>query len=104
MINLNKAYIHLNNYPCGKTQDIVIKVGRKFYYMDILKNKTDTCIEIYNYCGDRQSFSKYGSKADMHYVWVESDGVIDRDMIEHIAEIEAAQQLLNKYRYPQGVR
>ena len=104
IINLNHTIIRLEDFPYGKTQDLIVKVGRKLYYMDINKDKLFATVDIYNYCGERSSFSKYGSKADMHFIYLEPVGLIDRDLFEHAAEIEKAQTLLTKYKYPHRVQ
>lgn len=95
MTNLNKTTIFISNFPYGETQNEIIKVGRKLYYMDIDKNSASTLIEIYNYKKDRVSMSKY--MADLSLVTVKNDAIIDRDFIENIKDIEKARKTLVRF-------
>lgn len=95
MTNLNKTIILISNFPYGETQNEIIKVGRKLYYMDIDKNSNSTLIEIYNYKKDRVSMSKY--MADLSLVFVKNDAIIDRDFIENIKDIEKARKTLVRF-------
>ena len=97
MTNLNKTTIFISNFPYGKTQNEIIKVGRKLYYMNIDKNSASTLIEIYNYKKDRVSMSKYMAWADLSLVTVKNDAIIDRDFIENIKDIEKARKTLVRF-------
>lgn len=98
MLNLNHSVLSLRDLPFGKTQNFEIKIGRKTYLCDIDKNSASVCVELFDKVpGKRENFSKYA--ANLHSVYVKPDAVLDRDFFEHIAEIEAAQRVINRYRY-----
>ena len=57
-INLNNNSISLRDFKYGKTQNIVIQVGSKLYYMDVTKNKLGAFIETYQYDKNREKIRK----------------------------------------------
>lgn len=101
-INFNHDSLNLKKLNSGKFYRIDIKIGRKKYKMDIDKNVLSTVIEVYH--ADRDSQSKYDPKADRHSIYVKSDGIIDREIIENIENIEKAQRIVRKYERVLGYR
>lgn len=98
IVNLNNTDIYLCCFPCGKTQNIKIKIGRKLYYLDIDKNGGSAFIDFYNYCkSDRKAFSKYDKEANRCGMWVGNDARLTKDFFENIYEIKKAAQLMEKY-------
>lgn len=98
IVNLNKTDIYLSVLPCGKTQNIKIKIGRKIFLLDIDKNSGSSCIDFYNYCNsDRKSFSKYDKEANNCRMLVENDAILTKDFFENIYGIKKAAQLMEKY-------
>lgn len=98
VININHNTIFLSNYKPGKHQNIIIRIGRKLYYMDIEKNATNAHIDLYNYKKNRGKMSKYDAAAELHTITVKSNTYIDRDLLQHIEGIEKAQQVYYKYK------
>lgn len=97
-IEVNHYGIALSVVNSGWTQDILVRIGRKLYWMDIRKDSFSAVIGLYNYVSkDRSSFSKYSPEADLHEAFVKPDAYIDRDFLEHIAEIEDAQSVYRRY-------
>ena len=97
MKNLNKELIFISDYNFGKTQNEVIKIGRKLYYIDIDKNSNSTFVNVYDYSKDRESFSKY--EANLHFVFVENNSILDREFFKNIIEIEKATRILSKFKF-----
>ena len=96
--NFNHYGLSLRNCRFGSTFDVVVRIGRKRYYMDIVRDAKSACIMLYDYVSkDRSSFSKYDKQANMHSMLVKSDAYIRRDLLERIAEIEEAQRLTQMY-------
>lgn len=98
IVNLNNTDIYLSGLPCGKTQNIKIKIGRKLYYLDIDKNSNSAYIGFYNYCkSDRKAFSKYDKESNLCGMWVENDARLTKEFFENIYEIKKAANLMGKY-------
>lgn len=98
MLNLNNSMLSLRDLPFGKTQNLELKIGRKTYLCDIEKDSSSAFVELFDKLpGKRENFSKYD--ANLHSAHVKPDAVLDRDFFEHIAEIEAAQRVISRYRY-----
>jgi len=87
--------ISLASMPCGKTQNIIIRVGRKMYYMDVNKDCDCACVEVYDYHKVRNSFSKYG--ANHHFVMCKPDAYLTKKFFERIAEIQIAQHIVDEF-------
>lgn len=90
IINMNYNHLFLGKLPCGKTY-AEVKVGRKKYNVEIIKTKVDASVARY----DITSESKYC--ADLHFVHVKPDAIIEREFIERICEIEKAKKTLAKF-------
>ena len=99
IINLNHRDFNLSTLPMGNTQNIRLKVGRKFYLMDVYKNALSITVDIYNELSKRRSsFSKYSEKAELKSLTLVNDGRLSRDLVENFAELEKAISLVEKYK------
>lgn len=98
-INLNHRDFHLRNLPMGKTQNIRLKVGRKFYLMDADKNALSITLHIYNELSKvRNTFSKYDDKANLKSLTFVNDCILTRGLVESFTELEKAVSLVKKYK------
>ena len=93
--NLNHGKIYLTELPCGKTQNIVVKVGRRKYYLDIDINSTDAYVQRYAFAKNRESISKYA--VGCVSVFCKPTATLDREFIEQMESIEKAQEILRKF-------
>ena len=99
IINLNHRDFNLCTLPMGKTQNIRVKAGRKFYLMDTDKSALDITIDIYNELSKvRNSYSKYSEKANLKSLRLVKNCLLSRDLVENFAELENALALVEKYK------
>lgn len=99
IINLNYKNFHLKTLPMGKTQNIRLKVGRKFYLMDADKNALSITVHIYNELNKkRNTFSKYDEQANLKSLTFVNNCILTRDLVENFAELEKAVSLVKKYK------
>ncbi len=99
IINLNHRDFDLSTLPMGKTQNIRLKVGRKFYLMDADKSALSITVDIYNEISKvRNSFSKYDEKADLKSLTFVNDCILTRGLVENFAELEKAVSLVKEYK------
>lgn len=94
-INMNKEIISLYHYKNGITQNIVIRLGHKLYYLDIEKNVSGAWLTLYPYNKNRKKVTKYGENC--HMIQVKKDAYINRKLLENIKEIEKAQEIVWRY-------
>lgn len=99
IINLNHRNFHLRTLPMGKSQNIRLKVGRKFYLMDADKNALSITVDIYNELNKkRNSFSKYDEKANLKSLTFVNNCILTRDLVDNFTELEKAVSLVKKYK------
>lgn len=94
MINLNKELLNINKYPSGLTRNIEIKLGRKYFLLDINKNAIYTNIDFYH----KANKSKYGDKNNVLGLRIKSDAILNRSFFENIAEIKRAQNIVDRFK------
>lgn len=95
-INLNNGFLSLGKFPYGKTQNVLVKIGKRFFFVDIDKTSACAFVEFYPRVNkDRTKFSKY--ETEHHYVHVKENAVLDRKFFEDIAKIQEAQSILHEY-------
>ena len=87
-------WLSIEDIPCGKHHRLIIKIGRKKYYMDINKDKLHAYIELYDYVPD----SKYNN-SNLHGIWVNSNAYIDKVFLLNIDAIEKAERIVERYRH-----
>lgn len=75
----------------GKTQNIVIKLGKKSLMCDFDKFVDGAVVNVYD---------KSSAKKDQKYCTVEvkADAILTKDFFENINEIVQSQKLLTKYQ------
>ena len=96
VFSLNDGYaIPLKSVRDGWTQGIIIRIGRKQYYVDIDKDAHSAFVQMYPYAKDRASFSKYAGGCSS--VSCKPDAILTREFFDHIAEIEKAQSVLRHF-------
>lgn len=94
IINLNDILgkVDIDKLPCGKNQNIEVKIGRKLYMVDVDKDMLCAHIDFYKKVKtDRKAYSKYDSDAKMVSVTVRNDVRLDKNFFENIEEISKAQ-------------
>ncbi len=97
MLNLNKGFLNIGEFPNGKTHNIEIKIGRKLYYVDVDKNCDSACIDFYKKIGtERKKQSKYSVDGVLG-VFVKIDALLGRAFFEEIKDIEKAQKIYRKW-------
>jgi hypothetical protein len=96
MLNLNHELLFLGRFDNG-THTMECKIGRKVYQLTIEKNSYDALVTLSNKLPSGSS--KYGPAADIHMIFVDRDALIEREALERIAELEAAQALMRKFKY-----
>lgn len=94
--NLNKQSLYLNDLPNGKNQNLILKVGKKYYYCDINKNALDSFVEIYDYKKDRKNFSKYNANRKSFFT-KSNNFLLSKNIVENINEIIKAINILSKF-------
>ena len=98
IINLNKQNIFIAKIPFGKTQNIVCRLGRSLYMLDVDKNACTVHINFYRRLNsERKKYSKYDSTAQGTAVTVAKKAILDRKFFENIHTIRAAQNTCNIY-------
>ena len=90
MINLNKKeVVRVSEYPNGLTMEIDIKLGYKYYCLDICKNNSSTFIDFYEKkSANRSDYSKYGSADSVLGLKVNNYAFLDRNFFENIQQIK----------------
>lgn len=98
MINLNRnEYLSVKALDYGKTQNIVVKLGRCLYYADIQKNSSCAFVDFYKKIGtDRTKQSKYSTTETLG-VTVKTDALLDGEFFENIGKIKAAQDVYGRF-------
>ena len=98
IFDLNHERLFIGSLPCGKTQNIVARLGRQLYYIDVDKNGASALVELYKKIGtDRTKQSKYEPRSNIHRVFVKPDVMLDREFFENIAKIQEAQRICSEY-------
>ena len=98
--NLNEgaAWIKIGDFEYGKTENIEVKIGKKFYILDIDKDHLSSHLEFYKKLGkDRSKYSKYDKDAGRISVEVKNDAYLSRTFFEDIKKISEAQDIYKKY-------
>ena len=97
--NLNHEFgIFLEKFKYGHTQNVEVKIGRKIFLLDVGKDFSVACIDVYRKLSkDRSKFSKYDPEANLHSVFVKNDACLCRNFFEDIESIEKAQYIFRKY-------
>lgn len=96
--NLNKESIWTGDFKNGTFQNLIVKCGRNYYYMDVVKHSHGVEIEIYNVAkkGKRNSFSKYDKEAETARICIDRDNIrIDRKLFERRIELSNAIEIIN---------
>ena len=97
--NLNHESIYLSTFPYGKTL-LIVKVGRKRFYLDVEKNSETIFVERYEFVSsDRKSFSKHDREANaiMLSFKTEHAPIIDRKLLEGFPEIKKAVETMYNF-------
>lgn len=98
-LNLNKHTLLVEKFDFGKTT-IVVKIGRKKFYLDIDKNRIGYTLTLYNLVNkDRTKFSKYDEKANAVMMTFNEYRLFDRNFFENMEQIQKSEQLLNKFGF-----
>lgn len=92
VFSVNRCGFSLANLPYGWTQNIIIRVGRKQFYIDVRKDTDCAWVEMYPYAADRSKISKY----DQSYAIIKckTRAYLTREFFENAHEIAKAQRLL----------
>ena len=94
--NLNHEKIRLADFPCGKTQNISVKIGRYTIMLDVTADVSGAYVQFYDRLSPvRGSYSKYA--ANITGLHVKRDAIIDRDFAENRRAIFDAQTILKKF-------
>lgn len=97
MLNLNERYLDVKRLGFGKTQNIEVKLGRRFYYVDVNKNQDSAVIDFYpKTTKSRNDQSKYSG--GVLGVSVKPEAALGREFFEDIKQIKAAQEVMFKWR------
>ena len=96
--NLNKESIYLSTFNFGKTYNIEIKIGKKFYILDVDKNRISAHIDFYKKSNSRREF--YSKYDDSYLVClsVEKNSILDKKFFENIKVIACCKEFLEEYR------
>ena len=98
IINLNRQSIFIAKIPFGKNQNIICRLGRKLYMLDVDKNACTVHISFYRHLNsNRKKYSKYDPAAQCDAVTVAKKAILDRKFFENIHKISAAQHICNMY-------
>lgn len=98
IINLNRQSIFIAKIPFGKTQNIICRLGRRLYMLDVAKNACTVHISFYRRLNsDREKYSKYEPAAQCSAVSVAQKAILDRKFFENIHTISEAQSICNMY-------
>lgn len=94
--NLNHENICLADFPCGKTQNISVKIGRHTIMLDVTADVSGAYVQLYDRISpDRGSYSKYA--AHITGLRVKRNAIISREFVEHRRDIFDAQTVLEKF-------
>lgn len=93
LVNLNREELRLSDYDYGRTT-IIIKVGRKLYYLDITIDSSAIFLDKYPYHKDGTKTFKYGVNSFRLHLkqWVR---YLDRKFFEEFNNLSAAQHYLS---------
>lgn len=95
--NLNREDIYLADFPCGKTQNISIKIGRHTIMLDVAANVSSVRVHFYDRISpNRGSYSKYA--ANLTCLHVKRTAIINREFVENRRAIFDAQTILTKFQ------
>ena len=98
IINLNRQSIFIAKIPFGKTQNIICRLGRRLYMLDIEKNACTVHVNFYRHLNsERKKYSKYETAAQCSAVSVAQKAILDRKFFENIHTISEAQNTCNMY-------
>lgn len=93
-----KTKLNLDFLDYGHTNNILIQIKSKLYYVDVCKNCASATVDIYDYKpGDRTEYSKYG-EANLVTVTVKEDAYLNEHFFENMKDIAKAQQIYEKWR------
>ncbi len=96
--NLNHEIISVNDFPYGKTQAVIVKVGKRQYYIDVDKCSQSITLSVYDVVSKaRKTFSKYD--ANLRFITLSTKNLhyIDRQFMSDLDEIILADKLVKKY-------
>lgn len=97
-LNLNHQSVFISRMPYGKTQNIVCRLGRGLYMLDVDKNACTVHISFYRRLNkNREKYSKYDPAAQCCMVAVAQKAILDRKFFENIHAISEAQSICNIY-------
>lgn len=100
MINLNKKeVVMVSEYPNGLTIGVNIKLGHKYYCLDICKNSSSTFIDFYEKkSANRSDYSKYSSSSSVLGLKVNNYAFLDRKFFENIHDIKQAEKTFLRFK------
>lgn len=96
--NLNHEIIPVDDIPYGKTQAVIVKVGKRQYYIDVDKCSQSIALSVYDVVSkERKSFSKY--EANLRFITLSTKNLhyIDRQFMCDLDEIILTDSLVKKY-------
>lgn len=94
--NLNHESICLADFPCGKTQNISVKIGRYTIMLDVTADVSGAYVQFYDRISpDRGSYSKYA--ANITGLHVKRNAIINREFVKNRRDIFDAQATLKKF-------
>ena len=93
-----RTKLNLDFLDYGHTNNILIQIKSKLYYVDVCKNWATATVDIYDYkSGNRNEYSKYGD-ANLVTVTVKEDAYLNEFFFANVKEIAEAQQVYGKWR------
>ena len=96
-INLNHRCICVDYLKYGK-HTIIVKIGKKLYYLDITKNAANANIDLYKKTTkNRHNQSKYDTPDAILGIAIKNTAIIDRNFLEHLKEINEARDIIKEY-------
>lgn len=94
--NLNHENIRLADFPCGKTQNISVKIGRRTIMLDVTADVSGAYVQFYDRLSPvRGNYSKYA--ANPTKLHVKRNAIINREFVENRRDIFDAQATLKKF-------
>ena len=96
-INLNHGCVCVDGLKYGK-HTIIVKIGKKLYYLDITKNAANAHIDLYKKTTkNRNDQSKYDTPDAILGVAIKNTSIIDRKFLGHLKEIKEARDIIKEY-------
>lgn len=98
MVNLNRnEYLNVKALDYGKTQNIIVKLGRCLYYVDVNKNNDSANVDFYKKTSpERNKQSKYSTDGTLG-VTVKNDSFLNREFFDNISKIKDAQNVYRRF-------